>query len=107
VPTVKHYLLTFDVGQHTRMYGYLMCNDKRYVGKIIDHMINKAEELGFVPLGIGLVTELSTGTEIVRKKVCDISEEAKHCMEAATDFHFSAWLGPTDDPDDNRLMRLH
>jgi hypothetical protein len=99
---VKHYLLTLDVGPQIRMHAYLMCDDKRYVETIINQMIDKAEELGLRPFPVGLATELSTGVDMVRKKVSELSQEAKHNFETATDFHFSMWLGSTNDPDDSR-----
>lgn len=47
-------------------------------------------------------TELSTGVEVVRAIACARDPELKRHIEAAADFHFSAWLLPADDPDDKR-----
>jgi hypothetical protein len=107
MPEITHYLLTLELRSQMRMHCYLMCDDKRYVESIINQMVDKAKELGFQPFGIGLATKLSTGIDLVRKIVGERSSEAKHCIETATDFHFSMWLERANDPDDKRLMALH
>jgi ferredoxin-thioredoxin reductase catalytic subunit len=103
----KHYLLTIDVRHHAHMHGYVMCNDRRDLIGVLNRMLDKAEAIGLTPLPVILSTELTTGCELVRKIVCARSAEAKQHIETATDFHFSAWIMPTEDPDDRRLMELH
>jgi hypothetical protein len=104
---VEHYLLTLYVAGNMHMHCYLMCSDKRGVERLANVMLDKAEELGMHPLPMGLATTLSSGVNVVREIVCALGEEAKRGLETATDFHYSMWMMPDDDPADIRLMELH
>ena len=106
--SVNHYLLTLDVGD-MHLHGYVMCRDKIDLEKVMTRMIDEAEREwpGRLVLPIVLSTQLSTGTDMVRRIVSESWPEAKQAMETAADFHCSIWAIPAGCPDDRCLMELH
>jgi hypothetical protein len=109
----QHYLISMDIVPHKyRIHGFLMCDDERRVtdatNKIADEAEKIADELGVGLVPVLLVTELSTGTKLVRDIVCKHSPKAKEKIRTAKDFHLTIWAWPTaDNPDDACLMELH
>lgn len=111
VSNLKHYLLTIDVDQSMRMHGYLMCSNnkrKRLTERLTHQMLNTIEQQGLgLKLPIVLMTELSTGVDLVREVLCQCDPRTDEMLQEATNFHCSIWMMSTNHPDDGRLMQLH
>jgi hypothetical protein len=84
-----------------------MTTDEKYAVAAIKRMMDYTEENSIEVLGIVLMTELSSGVEVVRKIVCSLDPEAAKFIATATDVHFSAFVLPKGAPDDRSLMELH
>ncbi len=102
-----HYLLTIQASRNMHIHSYVMCNDRRYVKHVAGEMLDVAEQHGLNPLNIVLMTELSTGVDVVRGILSKNCPETKRYFETATNFHRSVWVMSTEHPDDAQLMKLH
>ena len=106
---IEHYLITIDLHpQPARMHSYVMTNDKRCLAWVMDQMFAHADKQGLrITLPIILQTKLSTGSEIVRDILRDLSPKADEALRAAKDFHYSIFMSRVGHVDDKRLMELH
>jgi hypothetical protein len=104
---IEHYLMTIDVG-NAHLHGYLMTADESDMTKIIDKMMQIAEEntQGFL-LPIILSTKLGDGAQVVRDMLGEMSEELKQTLDKARNFHVSVFVMHKENPSDARLMELH
>lgn len=101
-------LRTFD---GVTFHGYLLTKDKRQLERALSHMMHAADnDLHLHHLNIWL----STGPMVRDNEIEDIIH--KHCPEAGKvvsnykggdKISFVAWLMKTDDPDNEKLMRIH
>jgi hypothetical protein len=104
---IKHYLISLHLGREV-MHGYLMSDDKRSLENAIHQMMDALDKAGVRPIvPIWLSTELSTDVETVRNLLRKNSPEVAALLDTARDYHFTAWLMATADPECERLMQLH
>ncbi|GEP59462.1 hypothetical protein [Reyranella soli] len=103
---IKHYLLTIPLAG-SNLHGYLMTNDKRHVAAVLEKMVGEVipKTGDRMALPMVLQTELGDAAGRVRDVIM-ADPQARECLLAARDFHFSAFSAP--DPDiDRALMELH
>jgi hypothetical protein len=103
---MNHYLLTLK-GDRQHMHGYLMCRNPGIVKGVIRWMMNRMDEVGWGFPPIVLMTPLSRDISAVHRIAGKHSRETAKLISQATNFHFSAWTMPDDDPDNKWLMQQH
>lgn len=110
-----HYLVTLDLLMPARLHAYVISKDKQDAVRAGEKLMDYAEKQGLPSLGIMLVTGLSddgvkpdpVSVAFVRKVASAVDPRIAEALARAKDFHFSAWMMPTDHPDDRPLMELH
>lgn len=108
-----HYLLTLQTTPSEHMHCYLVTKNKedvqRATGRMIDIVEDAIKDMSPRPFIIPLVliTELTTGAEIVRECVGEQNAEAKELLKKMSNFHISIFVMTKDNPWDAKLMELH
>lgn len=107
--SIDHYLITLDLHPlPARIHSYVMTDDKRCLSGVMDKMFEIADKQGFkIILPIILQTKLSTGSDIVREILRELSPKADNALRTAKDFHYSIFMTHDGHPHDQRLMDLH
>jgi hypothetical protein len=114
---LQHFLISFQISfqipggyMHGYMHGYVMAEDKDAAHRAANHMLDQAEQLGAITSRMPIIileTRLSSGWKTVRSIISKHdTEPAKH-WKAVKNFHLTAWFMPENDPDSQRLMKLH
>jgi hypothetical protein len=109
----KYFLISIRMlDANAELHGYLVTNQQADAGPVANDMIVTAEEMGMNPLPLILITDLS-GKDCMEERdflqtfLKENSPEAKRLMKEATDFYYSAFLLPQDDPASVRIMKMH
>jgi hypothetical protein len=102
----QHYLITLDLTPRWRLHGYLKCVDRGLVELAIRKMLDTAKSFGPLQCPFVLLTQLTSGRELVRAVACSRSAAIARRLAAPGDFHCVCWTMPAGGPDDARLMNL-
>jgi hypothetical protein len=103
---MTHWLISLPLTCASTLHAYMM-TDKPRLEAAWNKLISLAEEHGYEvsPLVVVVATPLSgNGVEAVRGMLAVEYPEAKERWEKASEFHFTTWVMPDDDPRDKALM---
>lgn len=97
------------------MHAYVISKGPDLTEQAMNRMLDAAGRLHCSPLlDMILLTELSTGVELVRDIMAKRLPEAENARKNLPpgppqnpDGHFTVWSMPAEDPDCERLMALH
>jgi hypothetical protein len=107
-PMPNHYLISIPLGPKANLHGYVMCKSRSDTEQATNQMLDLIEQNNWpMPLPMILLTELSTGADLVRQIVAETSGQAARALKQATDFHFTCFMMPDTHPCHARLMALH
>jgi hypothetical protein len=102
----QHYLASLKLTESLNLHCYLMCKEARLAQGVPARLVELAEERGFKPLPIILMTRLSDSESIrtVRKVLSEVEDE-RHNLANAKDYHCVVFVMRA--PQDQSLMELH
>ena len=105
---MMHYLLSVASTAGVYVHTYLMTDQKRLVEQAGCRMLDELEKRDMPAIPLILATRLAPdGIETVRTVLFKEMPQAEEYCRKATNFHISMWLMNKDNPEMQKLMKLH